>query len=514
MMMASPTVDRSGYSATDLSLRDILTVVFKRRRIILVFAACIVLLSTLMMALTPPTYEVEATLLVNKARAEIPIAPKESPQLIISQVGEEELNSEIEILKSRQLIEEVLDDLGGERPASPTSWVGQAKAQMRAVLGGRKLSYRDQMILLLQEEIAVNGVRKSNVIRVRYRSKDPEFATRMVGTLVDRYLDRRAKMYQSPQAVSFFDKQMAQAGEQLADREAKLEQFLATSGITMVKGPQGSDALSAQKKLIMERLARAQNDLADAEAEVEESQYRAASLRNRILAEPERLESSNRLNQQAAAEEIEKGLAALELERDRLLQDFKPDSRYVRDIDTQIELARTRLAEIETEGGSIDRTEINPVYQQLKTELLRAETQLEGARGRLESLQTQVTNLRAELDSLNAKAFELERLRREAQAAEDSYLLYRKKHEEARISAAMDQQKLINVTVAQPAQKPLRPISRNLRLSAALALLFGLAGGLGLAFGTEFYLDHTLTTGEEMERRLGISHLASIPEEI
>jgi len=66
---------------------------------------------------------------------------------------------------------------------------------------------------------------------------------------------------------------------------------------------------------------------------------------------------------------------SLELERDRLLQDFKPDSRYVRDIDAQIAMARARLAEFELAGGGIDGTEVNPIHQELRSELVRAESQ-------------------------------------------------------------------------------------------------------------------------------------------
>ncbi len=40
-----------------------------------------------------------------------------------------------------------------------------------------------------------------------------------------------------------------------------------------------------------------------------------------------------------------------------------------------------------------------------------------------------------------AKAFKIESLQRDTRAAEQDYLLYRKKHEEARISAAMDKDK-------------------------------------------------------------------------
>ncbi len=56
-------------------------------------------------------YKVEATLLVNEARVEMPIAPTESTQLFVNRVSEEDLNSEIEVLKSRKLIENVASHL-------------------------------------------------------------------------------------------------------------------------------------------------------------------------------------------------------------------------------------------------------------------------------------------------------------------------------------------------------------------------------------------------------------------
>ena len=127
-------------------------------------------------------------------------------------------------------------------------------------------------------------------------------------------------------------------------------------------------------------------------------------------------------------------------------------------------------------------------------------------------MRTQVVESQKKLDNLNAKAFDLEGLRRKAQAAEEDYLLYRKKHEEARISAAMDQEKFINVTVAQPAQIPLGPMPRQLAMRLFLSVLIGLLGGVGLAFGLENYVDRSFTTGEDIERRLGIPHIASIPK--
>jgi uncharacterized protein involved in exopolysaccharide biosynthesis len=148
----------------------------------------------------------------------------------------------------------------------------------------------------------------------------------------------------------------------------------------------------------------------------------------------------------------------------------------------------------------------------LKSDLLRAEVALEGTRARVTSLQSQVAEHRRRLEPLNATAFTLESLQRDVRTAEEDYLRYRKKHEEARISAAMDREKFINVTIAQPAQRPLQAESRGLLSKVVLSAFLGLLGGMGLAFAVEFYIDKSFTTGRDMERALGVLHLASIPE--
>jgi capsular polysaccharide biosynthesis protein len=76
----------------------------------------------------------------------------------------------------------------------------------------------------------------------------------------------------------------------------------------------------------------------------------------------------------------------------------------------------------------------------------------------------------------------------------------------------MDQEKFINVTIAQPAQLPLKPTPRGLKMRLLMALFVGILGGVGLSFGIEMYLDRSFTTGEDIERQLGIPHIASIPE--
>ena len=500
------------YTPGQYSLRDLLTIVFKRRTMILLIAATVVVVAMALGVRAPYIYEVTATLLVNEARAEMPIAPAASQPLIINQVSEQDLNSEIEVIKSRQLIEDVLHSLGLDETSQPEGGRRfSILGSIRELLGSKRLSYFNGRVVHLQKAIKISTVRRSNVIKITYESANPEWATQVVGTLTDRYLEQRAERYQSPQAVVFFNQQMLDAEQRLVESEDALERYVDESSITIIEGQGGSDSLAAQKAVVMQRLAGLESGLDNAEVELESQRSQVASLQGMLRVEPERLESSSRFNQDASSEEIHRALTALRLERDRLLQDFKPDSRHVRDINTQIKMAEDRLEQA-AGNSKFSGTEVNPIYLQLKGELLRAEAALEGTRARVSSLRTQVVESRRELESLNAKAFDLESIQRDARAAEGDYLLYRKKHEEARISAAMDQEKFINVTVAQPAQVPLKPKPRGLMIRLIMAVLVGILGGVGFAFGLEMYLDRSFTTGEDIERQLGIPHIASIPE--
>ncbi len=495
-----------------ISLRDILIVVFKRRRLIAIFAISVVFLVVSTVLLLPRKYEVTAILHVNRTRAEVAMAPTDSSQLIVSG-SEQDLNAEIEVLKSRTLTQEVAEIVYPlESELRRENSVDRVLDFAWSLMSRNSESDVDELVVELQRDVQIRANTSSNAIWISYVTEDPEWATQVVKTLTARYLERRTEAFQSSQAVSFFEEQMKEAQVRLAALEEQLEGFAARSAITIVRGPQGTDSLGPQKALLMESLSRMENELGDAEVELQEQQQQMASLQSRLLEEPERIPTASRNNITAASEEIEVALAELRLHRDELLQDFKEDSRYVRDIEKQILLAEERLERANSAASGVNRTESNPVYLQLKSELMRVETEYEGTRARVDSLRNQVRVSRGDLAALNANAFEFDALRRNALAAEDDYLLYRKKFEEARISSAMDQEKIINVTVAQPALMPLRPVRRGVVRKFLLALFVGVFGGFAIAFALDQYIDRSFTTAEDIERRLGIPHLASIPD--
>jgi uncharacterized protein involved in exopolysaccharide biosynthesis len=193
--------------------------------------------------------------MVNEARAEVPMAPGESQGMTINRVSEEDLNSEIEILKSRQLIEYVVETVWVDPPETEdpieTSRIGQRIGWLKSLVRGEELSRFNSLVLHLQSAIEIKVLPKSKLITIAYSSQDPQWATQVVGTLTDRYLEKRADRFQSPQAVAFFEAQMLQAQQRVVDNKEALQpgrmgENLGTAAVLVeASGLHGADPFQA-----------------------------------------------------------------------------------------------------------------------------------------------------------------------------------------------------------------------------------------------------------------------------
>lgn len=262
--------------------------------------------------------------------------------------------------------------------------------------------------------------------------------------------------------------------------------------------------------LALRKLDQFERAVAEAYVEVQRDENRVAALEERLSGVPERLPTAYRLNQDPETEQLRANLVELRLERDDLLTRYSPTNVFVRELDARIEQAEERLREVEQRVGDINRTELNEVHQELKSQLLTAQAELAGTRARYYALRVQVEAFQAELDNLNEKSFDLTRLIREATAAEQAYLLYRQKRDEVHVSQAMDQQNMVNVSIAREPRRPLTPVGFSKLGLLASALVLVSIGSVAVGFARDFF-DHSFTTGEQLEQRLDIPHLASIP---
>jgi len=172
--------------------------------------------------------------------------------------------------------------------------------------------------------------------------------------------------------------------------------------------------------------------------------------------------------------------------------------------DMEVDRGKTR-AEISEQEGLAESLKKSPDA--------RADIQqkLAALQGKEKKLNQQITQYRLELGLLDKAETRLSELERQVKIDEENYLLYAKKTEEARISSAMDEQKLVNFSIIEPALPPISPIKPNKPLIVFIALLLGCAGGILLAFVSE-YFTHTFDSTDDIEDIITCPAPASLPE--
>jgi uncharacterized protein involved in exopolysaccharide biosynthesis len=195
-------------------LRDFLTILFKHRSKVCGIFLATVLTVTVVSFLIPPTYEAKSSLMVKFGREYVnrPEVGTAQP-FLLSLTQEEVVNPEIRILTSRELIEKVLTTLKVE-----TVYPDLVKSPLSG------MTPLQAAVLAFGKNLTVEGVKKSNVIEVSFRHKDPKVAARAVNLLVDDYKEKHLQVFTDPQA-SFPGTQLAGYETNLKESEHRMEDF-------------------------------------------------------------------------------------------------------------------------------------------------------------------------------------------------------------------------------------------------------------------------------------------------
>jgi len=105
--VTSPGSDRG----TTGGLRHLVAIFFRRKGVVVWFAAGVMLVTLVALLTATPRYEVTASVLVKKGAAQVPLTPKDTPVWIADRLDETDINTEIGILESQVLMEETLSRL-------------------------------------------------------------------------------------------------------------------------------------------------------------------------------------------------------------------------------------------------------------------------------------------------------------------------------------------------------------------------------------------------------------------
>lgn len=150
------------------------------------------------------------------------------------------------------------------------------------------------------------------------------------------------------------------------------------------------------------------------------------------------------------------------------------------------------------EQGIVD--EVQNVRRAIKEELDKITA--------LEKTNQQASDVQAtEKESQEKKAITYDMVRLDAESDQELYDILLKHAKEIGLTGSMEKN---NIRIVDEAEVPQNPVKPKISQTLLLAVVLGLAFGVGLAFFRD-YMDRTVRTPEDVTRRLGLSLLGMLP---
>ncbi len=515
------------YRVVNKSLRDLLYVIFKHKGKIVLIWVAVAALAVFMISRQVPMYESSAKILVKEGRENSTptTAVMDVPERIVDITRLEDVNSEIEILRSRLLAERVIKKLGVDLTESSDkkgkthdpSAVSQSlhriihelKNLLHTMLPDvfpppSPLSPVEFAVLRVLNGLDVQLIQNSNVILVRFSDPDPHVSADVVNALLDFYLDQHLLVHKTPGAYQFFSDQAIDFKQKLESSEKNLEGFKKRCSLA---------ELNLQKEILIRQEGEYERSLEDMDGAIDGIQGQLGKQKEQISQQEEKIAVLEVSRRNPMKDQLISQLSQLKIQEKKMMNRYTDaNQRNILDIRKEIQEVESQLAGLTAPPEQYE-TQVGPngIYLKLTESILKNQSDLQSLMAQRQNLKKNLLACRLKLDDLNKSELELNQLQRQIKIEEESYQLYRKKVEENRISDAMDTARFANISVIEPALVPLMPNPGRKTLKVLMAVILGLTAGLGVTFLWEM-LDHSVGTAEELEASLHVPVLGSIPD--
>ena len=463
---------------------------FRQKRLFFWVASPVLIATILVTLLTHKQYSSEMKFLVQNTRGNVVVTPERtSPTNIVSDVTETQVNSELEILHSHDVIDPVADSDWAKVPENQ-----RTPAAVRQ---------HEKLLTQFGKRFGTEIIRKTNVISVSILADTPEKARSDLERLSAAYLAEHRRLQRPPGASQFFEAAAERIRKSWDDASRKLVDFQQEH--QLISLPDRESALDSQ-------ISEDERDLLTTDTSLRELDARLQAGTRRLREIPKRHTTLEReLPNQQSVERLNTLLVELENKRTALLTNYKSSDRTVHELDVEIATTKAALQDAKASSAKEETTDIDPVWQQVHTDYVKTGiTRLETAAHRA-SIAAELKGIRQNLGGLKDLTVKFNNLQARADELKENYELYVQKRDQAQIEDAMDEQKLMNVAVAQQptlsyvAERP-KPVT-NALLGAVTSLILGMCAVYFAETGRA-----TVATPREMEGVSRYPVLATVPK--
>ena len=466
---------------SELSPWDVLRGLWARKELVVLIFAASMALCLVWLATTSPIYTAETRLLLSPRTGEISnFDAKSQPAL----PDDETVQSEIQLITSRPLIEKLVQDLHLDRlPAYNPAL--RRPGLLSSLFGAKETSGTDLDLVVnnVLAKLTVFRKAQSRVIAIDFSAGNPQLAAAVPNKLADIYIGRQISDRDNlnKAATKWLAGQIKELRAKVQDSEAKVESFRTKSGLFVTNG---STLPRQQLTDLNSQLSVAESDQAAAHAKLQNAQS--------LLASGGQVESAIDVLQSPLIQQLRQKEVELQAEIAQLSETLLPTHPKMRQM-------QANLADLKTQI----HTEVRKIVEALRNEARVADA-------RVASLRSSLARLKNRMGKLNQDEVTLRALERDATSNRKLLEDFLQRYQEANARAEADA-RAANARIVSRAQTPAGPSYPNTKSSITFSVIASLIIAILVAFLMEVF-SAGFRSGEEAERITGMPFLGLVPE--
>lgn len=408
-----------------------------------------------------PLYKSETRVLI-ETREPVYSSDQTQPQADAVLLDERAVTSQVEILRSTDLVKQVARELDLSSreefdPAANTSSLGAVMIMLGLKKDPHEIPADERILKEFYKKLEVYAVPGSRVIGVEFSSEDAALAAAVPNALIDAYLafQSGAKLETNTDASAWLEPEIMRLREKVRESEEKVAQYRAERGLLLV---------NQQDTIAAKQLSDISTELSRVRAERADSEARAQSVRNA-------LESGQSID--AISDVLDSPVVQ------RLRESEGTIRAQIADLSTTLLEAHPRMKGLRAQLQDVDRQ----ILSETRKVLDSLESNARVGRIREDELVSQLNALKASSAREGEESVELRSLEREAAAQRDLLETYLGRYREA---ASRSEPKALPadarvISRAVPASESYFPKKGAIIIVASLATFLLAAIGIMLA---------------------------------
>jgi uncharacterized protein involved in exopolysaccharide biosynthesis len=485
----------------DLSLREILTPVFRHKRLVITVFLSVIVLSILAAWFWASNYYVSTMqVLVQEDRSDPAITTGQNAAVQTGKpITADQITSEIALLQGRDMLHAVVVNCG---LAENKLW-SPSDLFLPLDPARRKAAKEERATTGLAKALNVEAEKTSHVIDVKYGAiGEPETPACVLNNLSKLYLEKHLQLRRPTGSTQFFAEQTERYKDALANDEAHLASFSRDEGVA---------APDVIRTNMAQQVAISEANLLQAHQAISADQQRIRDIAAQLGKTPSRTLTERTTNAaNVLTDKLKAELLDAQLKRTQLLLKYEPTYPLVQEADKEIQETEEAIANAEKTKYVNETTDRDTTFEFLREDLAKTQADLASQQATAVALTKGIQGMKFQMVDLDAKAVKQAALVRTAKADEANYLLYLDKREQERSADVLDLRRITDVAIAVPPVVPSLPAHSPLLILCIglfVAVIFAVAAG-----SVAEYFDPSFRTPTEVAETLGIPVIASVPK--